>query len=56
MNKYMIIVNFYSEETYLYRRKFIIRADTEQDAKDFVSNTLNVLEFTNFKIMEVKAL
>ena len=56
MKTYMIVVNFYSEETFLYNRKFSIVAKTEQDARIFVANSLNVLEFTNFKIAEVKAI
>ena len=56
MKTYMIVVNFYSGETFLYLRKFLITAKNEQEARVFVSNPLSILEFSNYKIMEVRAL
>lgn len=56
MKTYLIRVDFYGGTDFLYYREFPITAHSEQEARVFVSNTLSVMEFYNFKISEVKVL
>ena len=38
----------------LYRKYYSILADSEEEARKFVSNGLAIIEFRNFRILEVK--
>lgn len=58
MNKYAIRVLFYDGNpqtgTYLYDRNFKIKAKSKTEAVCFVENALQVLEYDNYKISDIK--
>lgn len=56
MKTYVVKVGFLGDDRtkVLYFKKYCIEARSPEEAKVFVANGLNVIEFHNFVIVEVK--